>query len=140
MSMRHTIINVTFFAVAVLMSSALFAAPPEIAAEDLAYAVYDEAAYTEYVEDTMKKLDKLYLDFCYTCGVDASTAGKARQEFFTIVRKLMQQMNSRFDRLDPKKGAALSSTETLVSIHVLTMLVDILTATHIEQMTPNPYN
>ena len=140
MPTRHTIINVTFFAVAVLMSSALFAAPPEVAADEVAYPVYDEAAYTQYVEDTMKKLDKLYLEFCYSCGVDAATAGKSRQEFLVTVHELMQYMNSRFDSLDPKRGAALSPTESLVSIHALTMLVDILAATQIEQMASHPYN
>ena len=101
---------------------------------------YDESAYTEFVENKMKELDKLYLDFCGTCGVDASKAAKARKEFLTSVRDLMQHMNARFDELDPKKGAALSPTETLVNIHVLTMLVDILTATQLEHMTDHPYN
>ena len=36
--------------------------------------IYDEAAYAEYVETTMKQLDKLYLDFCDTCGVEGSKA------------------------------------------------------------------
>jgi hypothetical protein len=52
----------------------------------------------------------------------------------------MQHMNSRFDTMDPKSGAALSHTESLVSIHVLTMMVDILAATEIEQMAAHPYN
>ncbi|MGB5473361.1 MAG: hypothetical protein WBQ78_07775 [Gammaproteobacteria bacterium] len=102
--------------------------------------VYDESSYTEYVENTMKKLDRLYLEFCGTCGVDAAKAVKARQEFLTTVRDLMQYMNGRFDRLDPKTGGALSATETLVSIHVLTMLVDILTATQLEHLADHPYN
>ena len=140
MPIRYKTINVTLLAAAIMTSNALFATPPEVDADEFAYPVYDEAAYTEYVEDTMKRLDKLYLEFCYTCGVDASKAGIARQEFLVTVRELMQYMNSRFDSMDPKKGAALSPTETLVSIHALTMLVDILTATQIEQMTPHPYN
>ena len=104
-------------------------------------SVYDESAYTEYVEDTLKKLDKLYLEFCATCrgGGSGANAEKARLEFFTTVRDLMQHMNTRFDKLDPKKGAALSPTETLVSIHVLTMLVDILTETQLAEMTDHPY-
>ena len=36
-------------------------------------------------------------------------------------------------------GAALSATETLVSIHAMTMLIDILAQTQIEQMAVNPY-
>ena len=102
-------------------------------------SVHDEASYTKYVETTMKKLDKLYLDFCNTCNVSASKAEAARQEYYTTVRDLMQHMNGRFDELDPKKGAALSHTEVLVSIHVLTMLVDMLTATQMANMAdPNP--
>jgi len=108
--------------------------------EEAAYAVYDEAAYTEYVENSLKKLDELYLEFSDNCGTNASMARQAKQEFLATVRDLMQYMNSRFDKLDPKSGAALSYTESLVSIHVLTMLVDILTATELEQMAAHPYN
>jgi antitoxin component HigA of HigAB toxin-antitoxin module len=108
--------------------------------EHTGYSVYDEAAYTEYVENSMKELDRLYLEFCGTCGVEGAKAAKARQEFLTIVRDLMQHMNAKFDNLDPKMGGALSATETLVSIHALTMLVDILTATQLEQWAQHPYN
>jgi hypothetical protein len=66
-------------------------------------------------------------------------ARQARQEFLVIVRELMQHMNARYDALDPKKGAALSPTEALVSMHALTMLVDILAATELEQMAAHPY-
>jgi hypothetical protein len=103
------------------------------------YAVYDEAAYTEFVESSMKELDALYLRFCEACGADPAHAYKARQEFLVKVRDLMQYMNARFDALDPKTGAALSPTETLVSIHSLTMLVDILAATEIEHLQKHPY-
>jgi hypothetical protein len=130
------------FLITVLLVFAASAFPGTAAhADDEAgYGVYDEAAYTQYVEDAMKKLDKLYLEFCDTCGIDTATASQARQEFLVTVRDLMQYMNSRFDELDPKKGAALSATESLVSIHALTMLVDILTATQLEQMAAHPYN
>jgi hypothetical protein len=112
----------------------------DLAADEPANAsFYDESTYTEYVENTMKELDSLYLEFCSDCGVDGSKAWKARMEFYTKVRDLMKQMNARFDSLDPKTGAALSPTETLVSIHVLTMLVDILTASQLEDMTAHPY-
>jgi hypothetical protein len=122
-----------------LVASAFLGSTAHAADKSAEAYVYDEAAYTEYVESTMKKLDKLYLDFCGTCNVDAAKATKARLEFLTTVRDLMQHMNGRFDSLDPKKGAALSPTETLVSIHVLTMLVDILTATQLEHFAEHPY-
>ncbi|MDH3273202.1 MAG: hypothetical protein OEM64_14725 [Gammaproteobacteria bacterium] len=126
--------------VLLVFAASIFPGTVAHADDDAAYGVYDEAAYTQYVEDAMKKLDKLYLDFCDTCGTDTATASQSRQEFLVTVRDLMQYMNSRFDELDPKKGAALSPTESLVSIHALTMLVDILTATQLEQMAAHPYN
>ena len=123
----------------VLAACAFFGAVAH-ADDEAVYAVYDEAAYTQYVEDAMKNLDKLYLDFCDTCGTDAANAGLARREFLVTVHDLMKYMNARFDKLDPKAGAALSPTESLVSIHALTMLVDIMAATQLEQMKPHPYN
>jgi len=101
--------------------------------------MYDEAAYTAFVEQKMQELDQLYLKFCETCGADVEQAAMAKKEFLNSVRELMQHMNGRFDALDPKKGAALSATETLVSIHALTMLVDILTAIELEHMAAHPY-
>ena len=64
---------------------------------------------------------------------------KARREYAQTARELMQYMNARFDRLDPKKGDALSPAETLVDIHALTMMVDILTATYLESIAEHPY-
>ena len=139
MPTRNRLINAVLLATAVLMSNALLAATPEVETAELTIAVYDEAAYTEYVENTMDKLDKLYLDFCDTCGVDATKSRLAREEFLVTVRDLMQYMNARYDALDPKKGAALSPTETLVSVHALTMLVDILAATELDNMTAHRY-
>ena len=129
------------FLITILIVFAASAFPGTVAHadDDAAYGVYDEAAYTQYVEDAMKKLDKLYLDFCDTCGVDTAKASQARQEFLVTVRDLMRHMNARYDTLDPKKGAALSPTETLVSVHALTMLVDILAATELEQLAAHPY-
>ncbi len=123
----------------VFAASAFLGAAAHAADKATGTPVYDEAAYTDYVSDTMKKLDKLYLEFCDKCGVEASKAAKARLEFLTTVRELMQYMNEKFDSMDPKMGAALSPTETLVSIHALTMLVDILAADDLEQRADHPY-
>ena len=123
------------FLVGIFCNTAVFAAK-----EGGGTPVYDEAAYTKYVEDTMKKLDKLYLEFCATCDTEASKAVKARKEYYGIVRDLLMRMNDRFDSLDPKAGAALSPTEVLVNIHVLTMLIDVLTATQMENLESHPHN
>ena len=47
-----------------LIASVFFASGALAADKPKGTAVYDEAAYTEYVQKTMKKLDKLYLQFC----------------------------------------------------------------------------
>jgi hypothetical protein len=67
----------------------LFGISPAVAEDSASMGVYDEASYTEYVEETMAKLDKLYLDFCDACGVDATKAGEAKREFLVTVRDLM---------------------------------------------------
>jgi hypothetical protein len=103
-------------------------------------SMYDEQAYTTYVQTTMMKLDKLYLQFCGSCGVSGEKAEKARREYLTLVRDLLQHMNARFDQIDPKKGGALSATETLVSIHAMAMLVDMLAEAQLQAVAPNPHN
>ena len=110
-----------------------------LADESVGLSVYDETAYTEYVEGMMKKLDKLYIEFSEARGVDAPAAAKAEKEFLEGVHELMQSMNRKFDGLDPKKGASLSRTETLVSIHAHTMLIDMLAANQMEHMKQHPY-
>jgi len=107
--------------------------------ETAGISVYDETAYTEYVENMMDKLDKLYIDFSEAHGVDGSAAAKAEKEFLVAVHELMAYMNKKFDGLDPQKGAALSATETLVSIHAHTMLIDILTANQLAHLASHPY-
>jgi hypothetical protein len=107
--------------------------------EKTGISVYDETAYTEYVESMMDRLDQLYIEFSDTRGVDAPAATIAEKEFLVAVHELMQYMNKKFDGMDPKKGAALSPTETLVSIHVHTMLIDMLAATQLEHLAQHPY-
>lgn len=134
----RTWISATLCVGALLLSSSLSAETTAGPAKESAY-MYDEVAYTEYVETTMRKLDALYLQFCEACGADAEKSWAAKKEFLVTVRDLMQHMNGKFDSLDPKTGGSLSATETFVSIHALTMLVDILAETQLQAMTPDPY-
>ncbi len=110
-----------------------------LADEHTGLGVYDETAYTDYVEGMMKKLDRLYIDFSEAKGVDAEAAARAEKEFLSAVHELMHKMNEKFDSLDPKRGAALSPTETLVSIHAQTMLIDILAANQMARLAPHPF-
>jgi len=126
---------------ALLVTAGVFTAPLTYADHMEGHiSVYDESAYTATVAKTMKKLDKLYLQFCNTCDVAGDKAVKARREYLTLARELMKDMNEKFDGLNPKAGAALSDTEILVSIHALTMLVDILAATELAVEMDNPNN
>jgi hypothetical protein len=135
-----TLKNLTSTIVALAFVMTTFLGQTVHAADNGGTPVYDESAYTEFVENSMKELNKLYLQFCGTCGVSGEKAAKARQEYYELSRELMQYMNAKLDNLDPKKGAALSPTETLVNIHALIMLVDMLTATQMELMADNPQN
>jgi hypothetical protein len=137
-TMTRGLITLAIVAAAFLMN-AVFGNIAIAADKEGGGAAYDESAYTQYVQDTMQKLDKLYLQFCGTCGVSGDSAEQARREYAKTSRELMQHMNARFDRLDPKKGDALSQTEVLVNIHALTMMVDILTATYMENVAEHPY-
>jgi len=135
-----TLKNLTSTIVALAFVMTSFLGQAVYASDDVGTPIYDESAYTEFVENSMKELNKLYLQFCGTCGVSGEKAAKARQEYYKLSRELMQYMNGKLDNLDPKKGAALSPTETLVNIHALIMLVDMLTATQMELMADNPQN
>ena len=90
---------------------------------------YDEATYTDQMEKDMERLDKLYLLYA-----DKSTptgkAEKAKREYFKIARVILSNMNAKFDKLDPKTGAALSHSELLLMNHVQVMLLDMLTNIH----------
>lgn len=123
------------FVTSVAFSNSIFAAE-----KPGSTPMFDETAYTEYVEKNMEELNALYLQFCGTCGVSGAKAEQARKKYYVLARELMQGINARLDTLDPKKGAALSPTETLVNIHLLVMLVDMLTATQQENMAEHPYN
>lgn len=134
-------LRTTAIIAAALLGNVIFGNCAIAAGEEKGTPVYDEGAYTQHVRETMQKLDKLYLQFCGECGAsaDAAKKEKARREYAKTARELMQHMNARFDKLDPRKGDALSPAETLVDIHALTMMVDILTATYLERVAEHPY-
>jgi hypothetical protein len=74
MRMQKRLIGAALVAIGALMSNALLADEAPVESVENTVDIYDEAAYTEYVEHTMKKLDVLYLEFCATCGTDATKA------------------------------------------------------------------
>ena len=103
------------------LTAATAAAPPQDA--------YDAAAYTAYVEETMQKLNKLYLTSIDE-NVPQGEVEKAKKEYLKVARDLLKTMNEKFDGMKVKQGAALSDTEVLLSIHVMTMMLDMLASEH----------
>ena len=64
------------------------------AADDSTGAVmYDETAYTEFVENKMEELDALYLRFCDSCGVDATDAEKAKSSLVSSLHAIKRLTN-----------------------------------------------
>ena len=117
----------------------LFGSTSALAGDVSDISYYDETAYTQYVADMMSELDRLYIEFSKARGRNATAANAAREAFLTKAHELMHNMNARYDKLDPKAGAAMSETETLVNIHALIMLVDILSETQLENLAAHPY-
>ena len=100
-------------------------------AEDISgsTSIFDEATYSSQLEKDMKKLDTLYLRF-HDKGLPSGEVNKAKREYFEVARKLLHDMNEKFDKLDPKAGAGLSQTDILVINHVQVMLIDMLASLH----------
>ena len=66
-------------ATVVTLALLLLTAPGAQATEDAAaMTFYDEGAYTEFVENKMKELDALYLQFCEACGSEPADAARVR--------------------------------------------------------------
>lgn len=100
-------------------------------AEDISgeIPIFDEAAYSAQLEKDIKKLDTLYLRF-HDKGLPSGENHKAKREYFKIARKLLHDMDEKFEKLDPKAGAVLSQTDILVINHVQVMLIDMLASLH----------
>lgn len=87
--------------------------------------VYDESAYTEATEKDMAKMHALYLK-AYDKKASLGDREKAKREYLKIGKKLVREMHERIMMLDVKKGAALSHTDVLLSVHMMSMMVDML--------------
>ncbi len=77
----------------------------------------------------MTKLDKYYLQ-SIDRNLSQGEIEKAKREYLKVARDLLRRMNAKFDALNLKEGATLSHTETLLSIHVMTMMADMLASEH----------
>jgi len=84
-----------------------------------------EESLTDYAHPTIVKLDKLYLQYVDK-DIDRGEAEKAKREYFKLARQLLAKMNERFDKIEADGSHKLSNEDTFISIHVLTMLLDMM--------------
>lgn len=93
---------------------------------------YDESAYTK---ETEKKMDKMHMLFMRALDKKASAGErrKATNEYLVLGQELVQSMHARVMAKDVKGGAALSPTEVVLSVHMMTMMIDMLAAIQLEE-------
>ena len=92
--------------------------------------LYDEDAYTKYMETTIDELNALHAK-ANDKTIPQGEAEAARLAAFRKAREAVQFMDNRFNKMKIKEGATLSHTEVLMDIHVLTMLVDLIASEHL---------
>ena len=118
-------IRITIIVLASMCVTAVFMAGNAYASESLGIPMYDEAAYTQKVENSMNKMHGLYLR-ANDKGLSRKDAAKAKKEYFKIAQGLVRSMHDRIMKLDIKNGAALSHTEVLLNNHITMMTLDML--------------
>ena len=106
-----------------LGTASVYAAEPP---QDL----YDEDAYTSYMEKTIDELNVLYAK-ANDKKIPQGQAEQARIAAFRKAREAVQFMDNRFNKMKIKEGATLSHTEVLMDIHILAMLVDLMASEHL---------
>jgi hypothetical protein len=87
--------------------------------------MFDDATYTAEVDKGHQKLHVLY-GKALNKSLPAMKREKARRDYFKLSQDLNKRMHSRVMMLNPKKGAALSHTDILLSTHLLLMTADML--------------
>lgn len=117
----HSILLATF-ALFVCMLAVPVASSDEMTPSSL---VFDDATYTAEIEKAHEKLHALY-GKVINKSLSKDQREKARRGFFEVSQDINKKMHSRVMSLDPKKGAALSHTDILLSTHLLLMTTDML--------------
>lgn len=93
--------------------------------------MFDDATYTAEVEKGHNKLHALY-GKALNKSLPATKREKAKRDYFKVSQGLNKKMHSRVMSLNPKKGAALSHTDILLSTHLLLMTADMLSTIQLD--------
>lgn len=89
-----------------------------------------EEAYMSGMSKTIADLNALYAK-ANDKDIPQGEAEKARIAAFAMAREALASMDKRFDTLKGMEGAALTPGETLMNIHIMTMLLDMMASEHL---------
>ena len=98
--------------------------------------VYDESTYSVETEKAMDKMHMLFMK-AFDKSSPSGEREKARREYMKIGKGLIRGMHERVMALDVKKGAALSHTDVLLAVHMMSMMLDMMAT--IQQEEGNAY-
>lgn len=120
------------FAVSVFIGNLLFLSNSMAANDTSDSLVFDNRVYTEQTEKAMDKMHHLFIK-AYDKTSSSGEREKAKREYLVMGQKLIRQVHERVMSLDVKKGAALSHTDVLLSVHMMSMMLDMLASIQQEQ-------
>jgi len=121
LSKKWSVLMLAFFASIFLVSTAV------------AEPTYSDEDFPAHMEKSMDKLHGLFQQ-SFDKTIPGGKRLKARQEYFDLSRDLIKGVHARVMTLDVKKGAALSHTDVLLSIHLLSMSSEMTSSILQEQL------
>ncbi len=118
-----TMLSAALFAFVTSVSiNTAHAAPPKDAG--------DEAGYVAYMEETIKKLDKLYMK-ASDKTIPQGKAEEARMETLRLAHEAYHFVRAMFAQMENQEGAALSPRANLLTMHLNVIASDIMLHDHL---------
>lgn len=121
-----------WFAVFFIIVNLLFLSNSMAANDPPDSLVFDNKVYTENTEKAMDKMHHLFIK-AYDKTSPSGEREKAKREYLAMGQNLVRGLHERVMSLDVKKGAALSHTDVLLSVHMMSMMLDMLASIQQEQ-------
>ena len=118
-----TMLIATLFAFITSVSiNAAHAAPPKNPG--------DEAGYVTYMEETIKKLDELYMR-ASDKTIPQGKAEEARMATLRLAHEAFHFVRSMFAQMETQQGASLSPRANLLTLHLTVVASDIMLHDHL---------
>ena len=124
--------KLSWFAVSLFIVNLFFISNTMAANDASGSDVFDDRVYTEQTEKAMDNMHHLFIK-AYDKSSPAGEREKAKRAYLETGQKLIRQLHERVMMLDVKKGAALSHTDVLLSVHMMSMMLDMLASIQQEQ-------